>query len=69
MVAPLQDRLHRMAVCVAAGEEVLTRGRIEDALGALQDGDGALMWRALEAEDPLWLERAWANLAALRLAA
>ncbi|WP_137141139.1 hypothetical protein [Azospirillum brasilense] len=69
LVAPLQDRLRRMAVCVTAGEEVVTRGRIEDALVALQDGDGALMWRALEAEDPLWLERVWADLAALRLAA
>ncbi|HEV7372247.1 hypothetical protein [Arenibaculum sp.] len=66
MVAALQDRLRRMAECAGGGEDVLARGRIDHALVTLQRDDGALFWRALDAQDPLWLEHVWAGLVGTR---
>ena len=63
LVAPLQERLRRLPLCLEDHASVIAPHRIDVALNELQDKEGDKYRHMLDSVDPFWLERIYAVLA------
>jgi len=61
-VVPLRERLRRLSGCMDESGEFLSGPRLDRTLAEIQQQQGESYWSVLDYQDPLWLERVYADV-------